>query len=217
MASAQVANHRHRGLASCVRSGRLQLDDTFALHEETMESICDEKGCVNPAEFVVDSKPYCYEHWTKLPIVIPHQQEVARLVGPIPPSPVTLKELIEQREKSMAQFQTGATRNASDHKPDYEGFLSPLVIERFGEYMNQHRHTADGGLRASDNWMLGIPREAYMKSLWRHFLSVWKRHRGWPVTPEGPREPQNIEDDLCAIIFNAQGMLHEIIKERVKC
>jgi hypothetical protein len=189
-----------------VRFGGIQPDDTFAVHEETMESLeslCDEKGCVNAAEFVIGGRTFCYEHWEKRPLLVPHQQVQ-----------VTVEDVLEG---GMAQFVTGATRNASDHKPDYEGFLSPLVIERFGEYMNQHRHTADGGLRASDNWMLGIPREAYMKSLWRHFLSVWKRHRGWPVTPEGPREPQNIEDDLCAIIFNAQGMLHEIIKERVKC
>ena len=171
------------------------------------DSICDENGCVNEADFVVDGKTFCYEHWSRLPIVIPHQQAdgfndtIGGLSG---------------ESGIMAQFETGATRNVSDHKPDYEGFLSPLVIERFGEYMNQHRETADGKRRASDNWQLGISKEAYMKSLWRHFLSVWKRHRGYPVTPEGPREPQNIEEDLCALIFNTQGMLHEIIKERTR-
>jgi hypothetical protein len=37
-------------------------------------------------------------------------------------------------------------------KPDYEGFLSPPVIEAFGRYMHKNRRLADGSMRASDNW-----------------------------------------------------------------
>lgn len=117
-------------------------------------------------------------------------------------------------EGNMTHFETGATRNVSDGKPDYEGYLSPLVIARFGEYMLKHQSTADGKTRASDNWQLGIPLSAYAKSLWRHFLNLWLRHRGYPVPFRDPREPQDIEEDLCAIIFNAQGYLHEILKEK---
>lgn len=83
------------------------------------------------------------------------------------------------------------------------------VLERFGEYMQQHRLQADGELRPSDNWKAGIPKEAYMKSLWRHFMSAWKLHKGL-------KDPETIEDTLCAIIFNAQGYLHELLKEADK-
>jgi hypothetical protein len=102
-------------------------------------------------------------------------------------------------------FETGATRNSDRDKYDYEGFLSPLVIERFGAYMHKHRHLADGTVRDSDNWQKGIPCSVYIKSLFRHLIDAWKQQRGLP-TLETP------EDTLCAIIFNAQGLLHERLK-----
>ncbi len=104
----------------------------------------------------------------------------------------------------MRTFNTGATRDSDETKPDYEGFLSPLVIVRFGVYMNKHRVQADGGLRDSDNWQKGIPTDAYMKSAWRHFLDVWLAHR----LGAGP----GLEDALCALLFNVQGYLHELLK-----
>lgn len=103
----------------------------------------------------------------------------------------------------MRKFDTGATRDTDENKYDYEGFLSPLVIERFGEYMHKHRFQADGVIRDSDNWQKGIPREAYMKSMWRHFFSVWK----------GYRRGNDVREDLCALLFNVQGMLHEDLKK----
>lgn len=106
----------------------------------------------------------------------------------------------------MRYFKTGATRDSDETKNDYEGFLSPLVIERFGNYMTKHRKQADGKLRDSDNWQKGIPKDAYIKSMWRHFLSLWKVHRG--------HKDEDIEESLCAIIFNAQGYLHEILSKR---
>jgi hypothetical protein len=94
-------------------------------------------------------------------------------------------------------FDTGATRNTDAKKPDYEGFLSPLVIEAFGRYMHRHRRMADGTMRASDNWQRGIPAESYMKSMWRHFLDVWMAHRGHGAVDK--------EEALCALLFNVQG------------
>jgi hypothetical protein len=65
----------------------------------------------------------------------------------------------------MREFDTGATRDNNEDKHNYEGFLSPLVIEEFGRYMHRHRHQADGKVRDGDNWQKGIPTEAYMDSL----------------------------------------------------
>jgi hypothetical protein len=104
----------------------------------------------------------------------------------------------------MRQFETGATRDADTDKLDYEGFLSPLVLERFARYMHKHRIQADGSPRDSDNWQKGIPREAYMKSAWRHFMVFWTAHRGW-----NPATADELEESICALIFNAQGYLHE--------
>jgi len=101
----------------------------------------------------------------------------------------------------MREFETGATRDLDDEKLDFEGFLSPLVLSRYAEYMHKHRVQADGTLRASDNWQKGIPRDVYMKSMWRHFMDVWGAHRGHEVIP--------VDESLCALLFNVMGYLHE--------
>ena len=104
-------------------------------------------------------------------------------------------------------FETGATRDTDAGKHDYEGYLSPLVIERFGKYMTKHRIQTDGNVRDSDNWTKGIPKSEYLKSLWRHLVAVWKIHRGY-----GSRT--GLEDALCGIIFNANGYLFEVLREQ---
>src|SRR5262249_35716685 len=100
---------------------------------------------------------------------------------------------------------TGASRDTDQGKLDYEGFLSPLVIKAFAEYMDKHRLMPDGALRDSDNWQKGMPLEAYMKSGWRHFFDWWSIHRGQPAR-------EDLKTALCALLFNAQGYLHEILK-----
>lgn len=113
---------------------------------------------------------------------------------------------------NLRQFDTGATRSPDTNRYDPEGFLSPIVIERFCEYMNKHRVQSDGSIRDSDNWQKGIPRSAYMKGMWRHFLHLWTRYRGYTVQDKLATE--NIEEDLCSILFNAQGLLFEILKDK---
>jgi len=104
----------------------------------------------------------------------------------------------------IRQFESGATRDTDIGKLDFEGFLSPLVLERFAEYMNKHRLQSDGTLRDSDNWQKGIPVSQYVKSLWRHFFAVWKGHRNGEID----------EDDICGVLFNTMGILHEILKKK---
>ncbi|MDR3473424.1 MAG: hypothetical protein P4M09_17330 [Devosia sp.] len=109
----------------------------------------------------------------------------------------------------IRKFDTGATRDLDADKLDFEGFLSPYVIEAFGRYMHGKRKMADGSLRDGDNWQKGIPLEAYMKSGWRHHKDWWAHHRGLPeLTAE------DLEDTLCALLFNVQGYLHEVLKSK---
>lgn len=107
----------------------------------------------------------------------------------------------------MKEYKTGANRNNPEGKLDYEGFLSPIVIRRFAEYMDKHRHLETGELRASDNWQKGIPKEDYMKSGWRHFQDWWMEHRGYDSR-------DGLEDALCGIMFNSMGYLLEVLKEK---
>lgn len=117
------------------------------------------------------------------------------------------------RGRKMRQFETGATRDDDEDKFDYEGFLSPLVLIRYGQYMQKHRKQADGKLRDSDNWQKGIPIKQYMKSKWRHFMATWIAHRFSGVDDLGYEE---MEESLCAELFNTMGMLHEILKGEEK-
>lgn len=109
---------------------------------------------------------------------------------------------------TIRTFPTGATRDADNGKLDYEAFLSPPALKRYAEYMHKHRVQADGTLRDGDNWQKGIPIVQYMKSRYRHFMETWALHRGGRDF-----DPQQ-EDNLCAEIFNAFGMLHEILKAK---
>ena len=109
----------------------------------------------------------------------------------------------------MREFKTGATRDDDVGKYDLEGFLSPIVLQRYAEYMNKHRKQADGKLRASDNWIKGIPKEAYIKSAFRHFMDWWLEHRGY-------ESREGLEDALCALLFNVQGYLYEHLKKKGK-
>lgn len=113
------------------------------------------------------------------------------------------------QKDQVRTFATGATRSQDSDRPDYEGYLSPLVIERFGSYMKKHRIQADGKVRDSDNWQLGMPLKVFAKGLLRHIVHFWTRHRGFIV--HDPLAAESIQEDLCAIIFNAQGYLHQLL------
>jgi hypothetical protein len=108
----------------------------------------------------------------------------------------------------MREFETGATRDTNIGKPDYAGYLSPRVLKRFGAYMLKHQKQADGQMRSSDNWKKGMPQDEYMKSMTRHFMDVWLGHDRC--------EDIDMEDSLCALLFNVMGYLYEELRENKK-
>jgi hypothetical protein len=112
----------------------------------------------------------------------------------------------------MREFETGATRDSEDGKNDYEGFLSPLVIEAYGDYMTSHRKQADGNLRDSDNWQKGMSKDVYTKSLWRHFMDLWFIHRGYRRYDRKDKHEITAKEACCAIMFNVMGYLFEDLK-----
>lgn len=119
-------------------------------------------------------------------------------------------ETLSNDEKTIRQFETGATRDTDLNKNDYEGFICPLVMERFGDYMTKHRFQSDGNIRESDNWqnLFGDKHlDVCMKSGFRHFHAWWKAHRGY-------KTEETIEDSICALIFNAQAYLHKLLKDK---
>ena len=121
-------------------------------------------------------------------------------------------DLIEVYDSKIRTFKTGATRNSDKEQYDYEGFMSPLVIERFGEYMNKHRIQDDGSIRDSDNWqnLFGdTHNEVCLKSGFRHFIDIWLHLDGY-----GKKAREGLEDALCAIIFNMSAILFNLLQEK---
>jgi len=94
-------------------------------------------------------------------------------------------------------------------KLDYRGFLHPLVLKRYAEFMNLNRQMKDGSYRASNNWTQGISRGAYASSLYRHHQDVQLHMAGEPQSAG-----EDLETALCAVAFNAMGLLLEVLKGR---
>lgn len=111
----------------------------------------------------------------------------------------------------VRKFNSGATRDSEEGKNDYEGYLSPLVIEAYGNYMTKHRKQSDGSIRDSDNWKKGFGNKHYdvcMKSLWRHFLDLWLEHRGF-ISREG------MKDALMGILFNTMAYTYQFLMDEM--
>ena len=123
-----------------------------------------------------------------------------------------MSELVNQKE--MRQFPTGATRNLSTTKVNPAKCLSPLVIQRYAEYMRDMRRQSDGTLRTDDNWKKGMTLESFMESGQRHNLHWWMIDSGVPYESEDDGHLIDVEEACCALMFNVMGYLHETIKAR---
>lgn len=108
---------------------------------------------------------------------------------------------------AMLGFESGATRNRKENELQYEGFISPLALQMFAEYMHENRFTADGSVRASDNWQKGIPDESYRDSLLRHVMDLWLIYRDWGSKA---REGGDKRKALAGAFFNLQGLMHNL-------
>ncbi len=109
-----------------------------------------------------------------------------------------------------------AIRDSEDYKLDYEGALNPLVLERYAEYMHKCTYMPDGTRRASDNWQKGFSYKRLARSKARHFVEFWKAHRGYEVKDRKTGKSVDLEDILCAEMFNTMAYLLRILKDKTK-
>ncbi len=124
------------------------------------------------------------------------------------------KNKVEQpKEDLIRSFDSGATRDTAEGKLDYVKALSPLVLRRYVQYLDKHRKQSDGSYRDFDNWKRGMNQEVYHSSGGRHFFDTWLLTEGY--VPEDNHGPVDLENALCAQLFNLMGRLHEILKTDV--
>lgn len=123
-----------------------------------------------------------------------------------------------RKPEKMVAFGTGATRSDATAKPDFSGYISPLAMILFGEYMLRHQVQADGELRAANNWKRGMPIERYVSSLSRHirdFSEAWDKLALDQVAgAEMEMTMVALEEAWGGVQFNVQGFGHEWVKMR---
>lgn len=115
----------------------------------------------------------------------------------------------EQDSQEGIKCYGGATRSDDANKLDFEAFLCPATLKRYAEHLHRYRLLPDGSVRDGDNWQGGVSKDRWIKSLLRHTIDVWLIHRGHDAWHED--RGVDLEDSLCAVLFNAFGYLHTLI------
>jgi len=108
----------------------------------------------------------------------------------------------------IRKFESGASRDMEDGKLDFDGSLSPLVLKGFAEYMKTNCIQKDGNYRPEENWKKGIPKESYIKSMWRHFHDLWMNYEGY-------ESRDGLDHAMYGLLFNVMGFIHETEKEKL--
>ena len=222
-----------------LRCGDIASNTQRRMIEKSVKSACDEMGIKEPNSYTIvsiepiSSKSFVssvncvvrYKKQEEGKRNMPTDRSVLKMHEGLSEHECNAPELVKKLrsakdgdaikidEKKVREFGSGATRDSEYGKLDYEGFISPIALERYAEYLNMHRVQSNGQLRSSDNWQKGMPLTVYMKSMWRHFMDVWKLHRGYgPIYDRKTGSIITRDEALCAVIFNAFGQLHEILK-----
>jgi len=110
----------------------------------------------------------------------------------------------------MRKFKTGAIRDTDEGKINYARGLSPIVIQRYGEFMLKHNAQVDGGHRDEGNWKKGFTKQTYMESKFRHFVATWLINDGFLFDIDR----EEFIESLCAELFNTMGMMHVLLLEQ---
>jgi len=126
-------------------------------------------------------------------------------------------------DNKMRTFETGAIRSDDSDKLNYAACLSPLVLQRYAEYIRSHRKLPDGSMRTDDNWQKGFGLKRWMEAKWRHLMATWSSYYLLTNSRQNEQSEQEvcanyaeeaaIQESLCAELFNTIGFLHELLSK----
>lgn len=127
-------------------------------------------------------------------------------------SQTTVRDTVPSILRQTSQvFETGAMRDLSEDKLDFEGCLTPELLTAYAEFKRITRRMADGTMRDDKNWKKGMPIGGYMKSLWRHMVALHAAYLSDAMQDE--YEGEGEFEAAMAMMFNIQGFVFERIRE----
>lgn len=107
-----------------------------------------------------------------------------------------------EAQNNLRKFSTGSVRDSEEGKEDYVESISWLSLQRYSKYMKTNELKYGRG-----NWRLGIPTDAYERSLMRHLQKyLANKYDNANLEPE--------TDHLAAAFFNLSGIIHN--EEKLK-
>jgi len=117
-----------------------------------------------------------------------------------------------RHSSELRNFDTGAIRDNDDSKINYQGALSPLVLEAYGAYIQKHSLLPDGTRRNNKNWqnLFGTHeehRQVCIESAWRHFIDLLMEHDGYDSR-------DGLDEAIGGLMFNIQAYWFSVLKER---
>ena len=112
----------------------------------------------------------------------------------------------------LRMSESGAIRNSDIGKINYQGALSPLILEAYGKYIEKHSNLPDGTKRNNKNWqnLFGTPeehRQVCIESAWRHFIDLLKEHDGY-------NSQDGIDEALGGLMFNIQAYWFSLLSDK---
>lgn len=137
---------------------------------------------------------------------ITEKEALETKLKPIPESVETKKLEVKfsGTKDDVTTFETGAVRGTQEGKPDFVSTISWTAFNRYARYMTKQGEKYGGG-----TFKKGIPAESYERSLVRH-VDKYMRNK----YENGKDELET--DHLCAILFNAFGLIHEEEQSKLK-
>lgn len=117
-----------------------------------------------------------------------------------------------RHSSELRNFDTGAIRDNDENKINYQGALSPLVLEAYGAYIQKHSLLPDGTRRNNKNWqnLFGTHeehRQVCIESAWRHFIDLLMEHDGY-------NSRDGLDEAIGGLMFNIQAYWFSVLKER---